>query len=103
MPSMLGWALQCASNNWCGQGPPPFLCPRFRAGVCDKHQLARHPRVQRTHGSRFYALGFGLGFAMYQTDTMTNRQFAFRFYALGFGLGFSMSTGSTPRRASGSG
>src|SRR5271165_3715330 len=69
------------SNYWTPDGK--FLCPRFRAGLCD--QLTLLMRMAVVHS--FYALGFGLGFAT-TCGTTTSRSISC-FYALGFGLGFA--------------
>ena|SRR5271157_5006602 len=83
MPSVSGWALRHAArpatpartarfyalgiglgfatiDSLPGQhGPFLFLCPRYRAGLCDINV-----RVRRViHKRGFYALGIGLGFA----------------------------------------
>src|SRR5271165_6842389 len=76
------------SNYWTPDGK--FLCPRFRAGLCDKLTLLMRMAVVHS----FYALGFGLGFAT-TCGTTTSRSISC-FYALGFGLGFVTAGGRSP-------
>ena len=107
MPSVSGWALRRRVATAIPVNPV-FLCPRFRAGLCDRHRYsgcscvqpflcprfraglcdvsACDQRLCRTSG--FYALGFGLGFAT-SAQTSSPAPACTCFYALGFGLGFA--------------
>ena len=61
MPSVSGWALRPSRYEVlrCGDASA-FLCPRFRAGLCDQ-LIGCIAATSDADG--FYALGFGLGFA----------------------------------------
>jgi hypothetical protein len=85
-----------------------FLCPQFRAGLCDLNPPRRTAVQEQVFlcpwfragllrpfaapsgtvpDFCFYALGFGLGFAT--TTRSSIAIWGIRFYALGFGLGFA--------------
>jgi hypothetical protein len=64
----------------------PFLCPRYRAGLCD---LPAVPR-RRPSRQRFYALVIRPGFAILTKGIAYTWEFAdVRFYALVVGLGLA--------------
>src|SRR5208337_3091294 len=62
-----------------------FLCPRFRAGLCDPSLIWS---MLPCRGLGFYALGFGLGSVTAGGRSPTTGRRTASFYALGFGLGF---------------
>ena len=83
----LGFATYSPSERFEQDAQIVFLCPRYRAGLCDLRS--------RLCGSTssFYALGIGLGFV---TRILPGRQrpaLAGSFYALGIGLGFATPRG----------